>query len=190
MQTKSDGSANGHQVPGGEAIVRGIVAHRRDTDVRACPAPKIYGLFDAFKQEAVKYRRPSRAGMRLHGVMAIARYTGGPAVQRGCPGPGYVLNAGGRPCRRHYGSKRAGAVPDRDRCRQQYLGKAAGHLHEMPDSLAPLRIFVNWADRIGTSRRGATLGQPRIPGDAVGTARAGGALRMHLGTYSRSAADV
>src|ERR1700755_2780054 len=74
-----------------------------------------------------------------------ARSSGRPGGVSVVAGPG-GLNAGAA-LLTGFGSKepelcRTGQVPT------QFLGKGRGHLHEMPDQLAPLRTFVKWADRI------------------------------------------
>src|SRR6195256_2831569 len=129
---------------GGEAIVNGLVAHGVDT-VFGLPGAQIYGLFDAFHQAQLKVigaRHEQACGYMAYGY---ARSTGRPGVFSVVPGPG-VLNAGAA-LLTAFGSNEpvlclTGQVPT------EFLGKGRGHLHEMPDQLATLRIFVKWADRI------------------------------------------
>ncbi|MDB5502467.1 MAG: acetolactate synthase, large subunit [Tardiphaga sp.] len=129
---------------GGEAIVDGLLAHNIDT-VFGLPGAQIYGLFDAFHQAQLKVigaRHEQACGYMAYGY---ARASGKPGVFSVVPGPG-VLNAGAAMLTA-FGSNEpllclTGQVPT------AFLGKGRGHLHEMPDQLATLRSFVNWADRI------------------------------------------
>src|SRR6202795_3164876 len=129
---------------GGEAILRGLVAHGVDT-VFGLPGAQIYGLFDAFQQAQLKVigaRHEQACGYMAFGY---ARSSGKPGVFSVVPGPG-VLNAGAA-LLTAFGSNEpvlclTGQVPT------QFLGKGRGHLHEMPDQLATLRTFVKWAERI------------------------------------------
>jgi len=129
---------------GGEAIVRGLVAHGVNT-VFGLPGAQVYGLFDAFQQAQLKVigaRHEQACGYMAYGY---ARSTGQVGVFSVVPGPG-VLNAGAA-LLTAFGSNEpvlclTGQVPT------QFLGKGRGHLHEMPDQLATLRTFVKWAERI------------------------------------------
>src|SRR4029077_6985809 len=129
---------------GGEAIVSGLVAHGVDT-VFGLPGAQIYGLFDAFHEAQLKVigaRHEQACGYMAFGY---ARSTGKPGVFSVVPGPG-VLNASAA-LLTAFGCNEpvlclTGQVPT------QFLGKARGHLHEMPDQLATLRTFVKWADRM------------------------------------------
>jgi acetolactate synthase I/II/III large subunit len=129
---------------GGEAIVKGLVAHGVDT-VFGLPGAQVYGLFDAFHQAQLKVigaRHEQACGYMAFGY---ARSSGRPGVFSVVPGPG-VLNAGAAMLTA-YGCNEpvlclTGQVPT------AYLGKGRGHLHEMPDQLATLRTFVKWTDRI------------------------------------------
>src|SRR3984957_13690927 len=129
---------------GGEAIVSGLIAHGVDT-VFGLPGAQIYGLFDAFHQAQLKVigaRHEQACGYMAFGY---ARSTGKPGVFSVVPGPG-VLNASAALLTAFGGNEPVlcltGQVPT------AFLGKGRGHLHEMPDQLAPLRTFVKWADRI------------------------------------------
>src|SRR5579871_6993604 len=76
---------------GGEAIVRGLIAHGVDT-VFGLPGAQIYGLFDAFHQAQLKVigaRHEQACGYMAFGY---ARASGRPGVFSVVPGPG-VLNA-------------------------------------------------------------------------------------------------
>src|ERR1700745_503632 len=131
-------------MPGGEAIVSGLVAHGVNT-VFGLPGAQVYGLFDAFHQAQLRVigaRHEQACGYMAFGY---AGAPGKPGVFSVVPGPG-VLNAGAAllPA---FGSNEpvlclTGQVPT------QFLGKGRGHLHEMPDQLATLRSFVKWAERI------------------------------------------
>ena len=154
---------------GGEAIVSGLVAHGVDT-VFGLPGAQIYGLFDAFQQAQLKVigaRHEQACGYMAFGY---ARSSGRPGVFSVVPGPG-VLNAGAA-LLTALGCNEpvlclTGQVPT------AFLGKGRGHLHEMPDQLATLAHLrqMGRADRI--SRCGAGAGLARVPGNAVGPARAG-----------------
>ena len=167
---------------GGEAIVSGLVAHGVDT-VFGLPGAQIYGLFDAFQQAQLKVigaRHEQACGYMAYGY---ARSTGRPGVFSVVPGPG-VLNAGAA-LLTAFGSNEpvlclTGQVPT------EFLGKGRGHLHEMPDQLATLRTFVKWADRIEYPDAAPSLVVARVPGNAVGTARARRRWKCR-GTCSRSA---
>ena len=164
---------------GGEAIVSGLVAHGVDT-VFGLPGAQIYGLFDAFQQAQLKVigaRHEQACGYMAYGY---ARSTGRPGVFSVVPGPG-VLNVGAA-LLTAFGSNEpvlclTGQVPT------QFLGKGRGHLHEMPDQLATLQNIRQMGRPHRISRRRADAGQPRVPGNAVRTARpgcAGNALgRVH-----------
>src|SRR5579871_3018711 len=120
---------------GGEAIVRGLIAHGVDT-VFGLPGAQIYGLFDAFHQAQLKVigaRHEQACGYMAFGYARASGRAG-------------VLSAGAA-LLTTFGVNEpvlclTGQVPT------AFLGKGRGHLHEMPDQLATLRTFVKWAERI------------------------------------------
>src|ERR1700729_3249164 len=129
---------------GGEAIVSGLVAHGVNT-VFGLPGAQVYGLFDAFHQAQLRVigaRHEQACGYMAYGY---ARSSGKPGVFSVVPGPG-VLNASAAMLTA-FGANEpvlclTGQVPT------AFLDKGRGHLHEMPNPLAPLRTFVKWAERI------------------------------------------
>src|ERR1700704_2533213 len=129
---------------GGEAIVSGLVAHGVDT-VFGLPGAQIYGLFDAFQQAQLKVigaRHEQACGYMAFGY---ARSTGRPGVFAVVPGPG-ILNTSPALCTAHGCCAPVlcitGQVP------AAFLGRGRGHLHELPDQLAPLRSLTKWSARI------------------------------------------
>ena len=131
---------------GGQAIVRGLLAHGVDT-VFGLPGAQVYGLFDALKQAEPKIRNIGARHEQGVAYMAFGygRATGRPGVYAVVPGPG-LLNAGAAVLT-GYGSTTPmlGLV---GQINTHFLGRERGALHEMRDQLAVAREINKWAGRI------------------------------------------
>jgi acetolactate synthase-1/2/3 large subunit len=134
------------RLTGGEAIVRGLLAHGVDT-VFALPGAQTYGLMDALKLAEPKIRTIGARHEQGVGYMALgyAKASGRPGVCAVVPGPG-LLNAGAA-LLTAWGNTTpilclAGQI------NTHFLGKERLALHEMRDQLAVMRQVCKWAERI------------------------------------------
>ena len=131
---------------GGTAIVEALIANAVDC-VFGLPGAQLYPLFDALKQHGAEIRTYGARHEQACGYMAFgyARATGRPGVFAVVPGPG-VLNTAAALCTA-LGCNApvlciTGQVPT------PFLQRGRGHLHELPDQLASLRLITKWAARI------------------------------------------
>src|SRR6516225_3166100 len=131
---------------GGMAIVEALIANGVDT-VFGLPGAQLYPLFDALQQRSDRIRTFGARHEQACGYMAFgyARSTGRPGVFAVVPGPG-VLNTAAALCTA-LGCNApvlclTGQVPT------PFLQRGRGHLHELPDQLASLRLITKWAARI------------------------------------------
>lgn len=131
---------------GGDAIAASLRRHGVDT-VFGLPGAQIYGLFDAFARLGSELTVITPRHEQTCGYMALgySKASGRPAVYAVVPGPG-MLNTTAA-LLTAYGLNApvlclTGQVPS------AFLGRGRGHLHEMPDQLATMRLLTKWADRI------------------------------------------
>jgi acetolactate synthase-1/2/3 large subunit len=128
------------------AIVQSLIANGVDS-LFGLPGAQLYPLFDALQQKSDKIRTYGARHEQACGYMAFgyARASGRPGVFAVVPGPG-VLNTAAALCTA-LGCNApllciTGQVPS------AFLGRGRGHLHELPDQLASLRLLTKWAARI------------------------------------------
>jgi acetolactate synthase-1/2/3 large subunit len=131
---------------GGRAIVEALIANGVDT-VFGLPGAQLYPLFDALEQKSAQIRTFSARHEQACGYMAFgyARSTGRPGVYCVVPGPGVLNTAAGLSTALGCNAPVlciTGQVPS------GFLGRGRGHLHELPDQLASLRLLTKWAARI------------------------------------------
>ena len=138
--------SDARMMTGGAAIVEALIANGV-TSLFGLPGAQMYPLFDALQQRSDKIRTYGARHEQTCGYMAFgyARSSGRPGVFSVVPGPG-VLNTTAALCTA-LGCNApvlciTGQVPS------AFLGRARGHLHELPDQLATLRTLTKWAARI------------------------------------------
>jgi acetolactate synthase I/II/III large subunit len=138
--------ATGVSMTGGRAIVEALIANGVEC-VFGLPGAQLYPLFDALEQRSAQIRTYGARHEQACGYMAFgyARATGRPGVFAVVPGPG-VLNTAAALCTA-LGCNApvlciTGQVPT------PFLERGRGHLHELPDQLASLRLLTKWAARI------------------------------------------
>ena len=135
--------ATGVSMTGGTAIVKALIANGVEC-VFGLPGAQLYPLFDALEQHRAEIRTYGARHEQACGYMAFgyARATGRPGVFAVVPGPG-VLNTAAALCTA-LGCNApvlclTGQVPT------PFLQRGRGHLHELPDQLASLRLITKWA---------------------------------------------
>jgi len=131
---------------GGMAIVEALIANGVDT-VFGLPGAQLYALFDALQQKSAHIRTIGARHEQACAYMAFgyARSTGRPGVFAVVPGPGVLNTAAGLATALGCNAPVlciTGQVPS------AFLGRGRGHLHELPDQLASLRLITKWAARI------------------------------------------
>jgi acetolactate synthase I/II/III large subunit len=146
MARNVEGKMTSLPLTGGMAIVEALIANGVDC-VFGLPGAQLYPLFDALKQHSADIRTYGARHEQACGYMAFgyARATGRPGVFAVVPGPG-VLNTAAALCTA-LGCNApvlciTGQVPT------PFLQRGRGHLHELPDQLASLRLITKWAARI------------------------------------------
>jgi len=129
-----------------EAIAASLMRHGVNT-VFGLPGAQIYDLFDAFARCGAALRVITPRHEQTCGYMALgySKASGRPGVYSVVPGPG-MLNTTAALITA-YGCNApvlclTGQVPS------AFLGRGRGHLHELPDQLATMRLLTKWADRI------------------------------------------
>ena len=175
------------RMTGGDAIVDFLLRHGIDT-IFGLPGVQMYGLFDAFARNANRLKVINARHEQTTAYMALgyAQSTGKPSAFTVVPGPG-VMNTMGA-LTTAWGVNApvmciTGQVPS------AMIGRGRGQLHEMPDQLATLQDAAEVRRAHRAPDRGAAGHGARLPGDAVGPSRAGGASRCR-GTCSRRSAEV
>jgi acetolactate synthase-1/2/3 large subunit len=131
---------------GGDAIAASLIRHGIST-VFGLPGAQIYGLFDAFARRASELTviTPRHEQTCAYMALGFHKASGRPSAYAVVPGPG-MLNTSAA-LLTAYGCNApvlclTGQVP------RAFLGRGRGHLHEMPDQLATLRLLTKWAERI------------------------------------------
>jgi acetolactate synthase-1/2/3 large subunit len=131
---------------GGDAIAASLIRHGIDT-VFGLPGAQIYGLFDAFARRASELTviTPRHEQTCAYMALGFHKASGRPSAYAVVPGPG-MLNTSAA-LLTAYGCNApvlclTGQVP------RAFLGRGRGHLHEMPDQLATLRLLTKWSERI------------------------------------------
>ena len=129
-----------------EAIAASLMRHGVNT-VFGLPGAQIYDLFDALARCGTALRVITPRHEQTCGYMALgySKASGRPGVYAVVPGPG-MLNTTAALITA-YGCNApvlclTGQVPS------AFLGRGRGHLHELPDQLATMRLLTKWADRI------------------------------------------
>jgi len=130
----------------GDAIVQSLLAHGVDT-VFGLPGVHTYPFWDALHRAGDKFRvyTPRHEQTTAYMAFGYAKSTGKLGVYSVVPGPG-MLNTAAALCSAYGASAPilclTGQVPS------DYIGSGKGHVHELPDQLATLRLLTKWADRI------------------------------------------
>jgi acetolactate synthase-1/2/3 large subunit len=180
---------------GGDAIVQSLLLHGVDT-IFGLPGVQTYPLFDALSRAGNRVRliTPRHEQATAYMAFGYAKSTGKVGVYSVVPGPG-VLNSGAALCTAYGASTPVvcvtGQVPS------DFIGSGKGHVHELPDQLATLRMLTKWAARIdhpaeaprlvAEAFQQATSGRPRpvaleMPWDIL-AAQAPVELMPPLGKY-------
>lgn len=134
------------RMSGGEAIVRSLLGHGIDT-IFALPGAQTYALFDALHAHREEIRCIGARHEQGVAYMALgyAKSTGRVGVYSVVPGPGF-LNTTAALCSAYSANSPVlcitGQVPS------AFIGSGRGHLHELPDQLATLRLLTKWAARV------------------------------------------
>lgn len=130
----------------GDAIVQSLLQHGVDT-VFGLPGVHTYPFFDALYRagDAVRVITPRHEQTTAYMAFGYAKSTGKVGVYSVVPGPG-MLNTSAALCSAYGASAPVfcvtGQVPS------DYIGSGKGHVHELPDQLATLRLLTKWAARI------------------------------------------
>jgi len=131
---------------GGDAVAESLIQHGVEK-IFGLPGAQLYGLFDAFARRADKLAVITARHEQTCGYMALgyAKTAARPGVYAVVPGPG-VLNTTASLATAYGGNAPVlcltGQVPS------AFLGRGRGHLHELPDQLATLRLLTKRAERI------------------------------------------
>jgi acetolactate synthase-1/2/3 large subunit len=130
----------------GQALVKSLINHGVDT-VFGLPGVQTYALYDAIHehQDKLHYVGSRHEQGAAYMAFGYAKSTGRVGVYTVVPGPG-VLNTTAALCSAYAANAPVlcltGQVPSKG------IGSGAGHLHELPDQLATLRLLTKWAARI------------------------------------------
>ena len=130
----------------GEATVAALVANGIDT-IFCLPGVQNDYLFDALHGAGDKIRPIHTRHEQGAGYMALgmAMASGKPAAYTVVPGPGF-LNTTAALCTAYAANAPVLAVIGQ--IAQAAIGRGYGHLHELPDQLAIMRLLTKHADRI------------------------------------------
>jgi acetolactate synthase I/II/III large subunit len=130
----------------GEAIVASLVANGIDT-IFCLPGVQNDYLFDALHGAGDKIRPIHTRHEQGAGYMALgmAMASGKPAAYTVVPGPGF-LNTTAALCTAY--ATNAPMLAVIGQIAQAAIGRGYGHLHELPDQLAIMRLLTKHADRI------------------------------------------
>lgn len=131
---------------GGEAIVQSLIQNDVDT-VFGIPGAQTYPIFDALARVQTRIRTIGTRHEQAAAYMAFgyAKSLGRPGIYSVVPGPG-VLNTMAALCTA-WGANVpvlciTGQIP------RDAMGKLRGHLHELPDQIATLKMLTKWSVRI------------------------------------------
>ena len=131
---------------GGEAIVQSLIQNDVDT-VFGIPGAQTYPIFDALARVQTQIRTIGTRHEQAAAYMAFgyAKSLGRPGIYSVVPGPG-VLNTMAALCTA-WGANVpvlciTGQIP------RDAMGKLRGHLHELPDQIATLKMLTKWSVRI------------------------------------------
>ena len=126
-------------------MVRALVREGVDT-VFGIPGVQTYELFDALgRAPEIRVVAPRHEQAASYMAYGYAKATGRTGVYSVVPGPG-VLNASGGLCTA-YGAS-APLLCLTSEVPTPYIGSGLGHLHELPDQLATIRLLTKWGERI------------------------------------------
>lgn len=130
----------------GEAIVGSLLANGIDT-IFCLPGVQNDYLFDALHGASDKIRPIHTRHEQGAGYMALgmAMASGKPAAYTVVPGPGF-LNTTAALCTAY--ATNAPVLAIIGQIAQAAIGRGYGHLHELPDQLAIMRLLTKHADRI------------------------------------------
>jgi len=130
----------------GEAAVAALVANGIDT-IFCLPGVQNDYLFDALHGAGEKIRPIHTRHEQGAGYMALgmALASGKPAAYTVVPGPGF-LNTTAALCTAY--AANAPVLAFIGQIAQAAIGRGYGHLHELPDQLAIMRLLTKHADRI------------------------------------------
>jgi acetolactate synthase-1/2/3 large subunit len=130
----------------GEAAVATLVANGIDT-IFCLPGVQNDYLFDALHGAGDKIRPIHTRHEQGAGYMALgmAMASGRPAAYTVVPGPGF-LNTSAALCTAY--AANAPVLAFIGQIAQAAIGRGYGHLHELPDQLAIMRLLTKYADRI------------------------------------------
>ena len=137
---------NAASMTSGQALVKSLISHGVDT-VFGLPGVQTYALFDAIHehQDQLHYVGSRHEQGAAYMAFGYAKSTGRVGVYTVVPGPG-VLNTTAALCSAYAANTPVlcltGQVPSKG------IGSGAGHLHELPDQLATLRLLTKWAARV------------------------------------------
>ncbi len=129
-----------------QALVKSLINHGVDT-VFGLPGVQTYALYDALYEHrhTVNYVGSRHEQGAAYMAFGYAKSTGRPSVYTVVPGPG-VLNTSAALCSAYAANAPVlcitGQVPSKG------IGSGAGHLHELPDQLATLKLLTKWAARV------------------------------------------
>jgi acetolactate synthase I/II/III large subunit len=130
----------------GEAAVATLLANGIDT-IFCLPGVQNDHLFDAMHKAGDRLRPIHTRHEQGAGYMALgmAMASGRPAVYTVVPGPGF-LNTTAALCTAY--ATNAPVLALVGQIAQAAIGRGYGHLHELPDQLAIMRLLTKYADRI------------------------------------------
>ena len=130
----------------GEAIVASLVANGIET-IFCLPGVQNDYLFDALHGAGDRIRPIHTRHEQGAGYMALgqAMASGKPAAYTVVPGPGF-LNTTAALCTAY--ATNAPVLAIIGQIAQAAIGRGYGHLHELPDQLAIMRLLTKYADRI------------------------------------------
>lgn len=137
---------NAESMTTGEALVESLLRHGVDT-VFGLPGVQTYALYDALLQrrDKIQYVGSRHEQGAAYMAFGYAKSTGRPGIYTVVPGPG-VLNTSAALCTAYAANAPVmcltGQVPSKG------IGSGAGHLHELPDQLATMRLITKWAERV------------------------------------------
>jgi acetolactate synthase-1/2/3 large subunit len=130
----------------GQALVKSLISHGVDT-VFGLPGVQTYALYDAIHehQDVLRYVGSRHEQGAAYMAFGYAKSTGRVGVYTVVPGPG-MLNTSAALCSAYAANAPVlcltGQVPSKG------IGSGAGHLHELPDQLATMKLLTKWAARI------------------------------------------
>ena len=135
----------------GQAVVKSLLRHGVDT-VFGLPGVQTYALFDALyeHQDRLNYVGSRHEQGAAYMAFGYAKSTGRVGVYTVVPGPGF-LNTTAALCSAYAANAPVlcitGQIPS------AHIGLGAGHLHELPDQLATIRLLTKWGERINTPQQ-------------------------------------